>query len=61
MYMLEPHSSMPYAWDFPAARDKKILLVIGSSRRVVDIMEIGDLMPFKFAVHPFLSLCPTLY
>jgi vacuolar protein sorting-associated protein 13A/C len=46
---------MPYAWDFPAARDKKILLIIGSSRRVVDIMEIGDLMPFKFTVRFFLS------
>jgi vacuolar protein sorting-associated protein 13A/C len=41
---------MPYAWDFPAARDKKILLTINGSRRVVDIMEIGDLVPFKFNV-----------
>ena len=44
---------MPYAWDYPAARDKKIVLIIGSSRRVVDIMEIGDLIPFKFMVHLF--------
>lgn len=50
MYTLEPHTSRPYAWDYPAARDKKIQLIIGSSRRVVDIMEIGDLMPFKFIV-----------
>ena len=56
MYTLEPHSSKPYVWDSPAARDKKILLVIGSSRRVVDIMEIGDLMPFKFTVHTLLPL-----
>lgn len=42
---------MPYAWDYPAARDKKIVLIIGSSRRVVDIMEIGDLIPFKFSVN----------
>jgi vacuolar protein sorting-associated protein 13A/C len=41
---------MPYAWDYPAAKDKKIQLIINSSRRVVDIMEIGDLVPFKFPV-----------
>jgi vacuolar protein sorting-associated protein 13A/C len=51
---------MSYAWDYPAARDKKILLIIGSSRRVVDIMEIGDLMPFKFTVHLFLSPYPSM-
>jgi Vacuolar protein sorting-associated protein len=41
---------VPYAWDFPAARDKKILLTINGSRRVIDVMEIGDLVPFKFQV-----------
>jgi len=49
VYALQPHTSTSYAWDYPAARDKKILLNIGSARRLVDIMEIGDLMPFKFA------------
>ncbi|KAH9486936.1 Vacuolar protein sorting-associated protein 13 [Psilocybe cubensis] len=47
-YIANAHSAIPYAWDFPAARDKKILLAIGSARRMVDILEIGDLMPFKF-------------
>ncbi|PPQ80804.1 hypothetical protein CVT25_001929 [Psilocybe cyanescens] len=47
-YTVNAHSAVPYAWDYPAARDKKILLAIGAARRVVDIMEIGDLMPFKF-------------
>lgn len=49
-YTVNAHSAVPYAWDYPAARDKKILLAIGAARRVVDIMEIGDLMPFKFNV-----------
>lgn len=49
-YTIKPHTTMPYAWDFPATRDKKILLTINNSRRVVDIMEIGDLVPFKFNV-----------
>jgi hypothetical protein len=39
---------MDYAWDSPAARDKKLLLNINESSRVVDIMEIGNLVPFKF-------------
>ncbi|KAF9044538.1 vacuolar protein sorting-associated protein 13 [Hymenopellis radicata] len=48
VYTVKPHSTMPYAWDYPAARDKKLALSSGAARRVIDIMEIGDLMPFKF-------------
>ncbi|KAF9478514.1 vacuolar protein sorting-associated protein 13 [Pholiota conissans] len=49
MYTLQTHASMPYAWDYPAARDKKLVLSIGAARRVIDIMEIGNLIPFKFS------------
>ncbi|KAG2072635.1 DUF1162-domain-containing protein [Suillus decipiens] len=47
-YKLAPRSSMPYAWDQPAAREKKISITINDTSRTVDIMEIGILMPFKF-------------
>ncbi|KAG2159854.1 vacuolar protein sorting-associated protein 13 [Suillus bovinus] len=47
-YKLAPHSNMPYAWDQPAAREKKITLTINDASRNVDIMEIGVLVPFKF-------------
>ncbi|KAG1730516.1 vacuolar protein sorting-associated protein 13, partial [Suillus paluster] len=47
-YKLGPHSSMPYAWDQPAVREKKIMLVKNDSHHTVDIMEMGVLMPFKF-------------
>ncbi|KIY52729.1 hypothetical protein FISHEDRAFT_63685 [Fistulina hepatica ATCC 64428] len=47
-YVVQPHSSLLYAWDYPAARDKRMLLTINNYRRAVDPMEIGDLMPFKF-------------
>jgi vacuolar protein sorting-associated protein 13A/C len=47
-YKLAPHSVTQYAWDHPAAREKKLMLVINDARRVVDIMEIGVLVPFKF-------------
>jgi len=45
-----------YAWDFPAARDKKLLLTISNTRRIVDILEIGDLVPFKFSVCRYIDL-----
>ncbi|KAH9898385.1 vacuolar protein sorting-associated protein 13 [Cubamyces lactineus] len=48
-YNVASKSSLDYAWDYPAARDKRIVLSINGSRREVDIMEIGDLVPFKFA------------
>ena len=50
VYSLAPHSKTSYAWDFPSAKDKRIQLSIGNSRRTVDIMEIGALVPFKFSV-----------
>jgi vacuolar protein sorting-associated protein 13A/C len=49
-YRLPERTSYPYAWDFPAAKQKELLLTINGSRRTVDIMEIGDLVPFKFQV-----------
>ena len=68
MYTVQQKASVDYAWDAPAARDKKIVLAVGGSRREVDIMEIGDLVPFKFAVsvhstycHPATQLICTLH
>jgi vacuolar protein sorting-associated protein 13A/C len=49
-YTLHPRTTMEYAWDFPAVRDKKLILGINGSDRIVDIMEIGNLVPFKFYV-----------
>ncbi|TBU65089.1 vacuolar protein sorting-associated protein 13 [Dichomitus squalens] len=48
-YTVAPKNSIDYAWDYPAARDKKIILAVNGSRRDVDIMEIGDLVPFRAA------------
>ena len=41
---------MDYAWDYPAARNKKIILRVNDFRRPIDVMEIGDLVPFRIAV-----------
>jgi len=51
VYDVSPRSKLNYAWDFPAGKDKRILLSTKNNRRVIDIMEIGDLVPFKFMVN----------
>ncbi|TCD71537.1 hypothetical protein EIP91_008918 [Steccherinum ochraceum] len=48
-YVASKKSSMDYAWDYPAAREKKLVLAVNSTRRIIDVMEIGDLVPFRFA------------
>lgn len=47
-YTVQPHSSLPYAWDFPAPNDKKIRLYSHDQIRDIDILEIGNLVPFKY-------------
>ncbi|PFH54473.1 hypothetical protein AMATHDRAFT_72271 [Amanita thiersii Skay4041] len=47
-YTIERHSSLYYAWDHPAAKEKKLQLSIKGFKRVIDMLEIGDLIPFKF-------------
>lgn len=61
IYTLTPRSHLNYAWDFPAARDKKLSLTINGARRFVDPMEIGDLVPFKFHVNRSISFLITTH
>jgi len=54
-YRLPKRSIMPYAWDFPAARTKELVIVAYDSsgkqqtsrERRVKLAEIGNLMPLK--------------
>ncbi|KAF2789276.1 vacuolar protein sorting-associated protein 13 [Melanomma pulvis-pyrius CBS 109.77] len=46
-YRLPPRSVMPYAWDFPAAKNKEIILSANGKERHVKLAEIGNLIPFK--------------
>lgn len=48
-YVLQPRSKMKYAWDYPADTDKYIRLEINGSEHVINILEIGSLLPFRFA------------
>lgn len=54
-YKLEPHSQTQYAWDYPAARQKELVLRMGVGEDSVNLNEIGDLPPFRFKVRECLN------
>ncbi|KAL7273138.1 Vacuolar protein sorting-associated protein 13 [Rhizina undulata] len=47
LYRLPPRSIMPYAWDYPAAKNKELVLCAANQTRHVRLAEIGSLIPFK--------------
>ncbi|KAI5864116.1 vacuolar protein sorting-associated protein 13 [Durotheca rogersii] len=47
-YRLPPRSIMPYAWDFPAAKFKEIVINVFGKERHVKLAEIGNQVPMKF-------------
>lgn len=51
-YKLPARSVMPYAWDYPAARNKDIILTANNKERRVKLAEIGNLVPWKLGVSP---------
>ena len=46
-YRLPPRSIMPYAWDFPAAKNKEIIITANGKERRVKLAEIGNLIPMR--------------
>ncbi|SCV00936.1 LANO_0F09296g1_1 [Lachancea nothofagi CBS 11611] len=48
-YRVPPRSAMPYAWDYPAARQKKLVLVSRQRKREVQLAEIGNLRPMRLS------------
>ncbi|KAI5294364.1 hypothetical protein KEM52_004170 [Ascosphaera acerosa] len=46
-YRLPPRSIMPYAWDYPASRNKLLVLVCRGRERYIKLAEIGNLMPMR--------------
>ncbi|KAI0483961.1 vacuolar protein sorting-associated protein 13 [Xylariaceae sp. FL0804] len=47
-YRLPPRSIMPYAWDFPAAKFKEIVISAFGKERHVKLAEIGNQVPMRF-------------
>ncbi|KHJ35601.1 putative vacuolar protein sorting-associated protein vps13 [Erysiphe necator] len=46
-YKLPPRSIMPYAWDYPAARNKELIIHANGIERHIKLAEIGNLIPMK--------------
>ncbi|KAI9097290.1 hypothetical protein DFS34DRAFT_116945 [Phlyctochytrium arcticum] len=40
--------SRPYSWDFPSAEHKALILNAGGRERELDVLEMGQLVPFKY-------------
>ncbi|GAA94842.1 hypothetical protein E5Q_01496 [Mixia osmundae IAM 14324] len=49
-YRVEPGQTLQYAWDVPSASDKLLRLEISGKDRLLNIMEIGALLPFRFPI-----------
>lgn len=48
-YRLPANQSVPYSWDLPAYKDKKIILNINGRERSINLQEIGTMLPFRHA------------
>ncbi|KND86587.1 Vacuolar protein sorting-associated protein 13 [Tolypocladium ophioglossoides CBS 100239] len=49
-YRLPPRSIMPYAWDFPAAKFREVVIATNNKERHVKLAEIGNQIPMKFVI-----------
>ncbi|KAI8944058.1 hypothetical protein F4801DRAFT_267969 [Xylaria longipes] len=47
-YRLPPRSIMPYAWDFPAAKFREVVISAFGKERHVKLAEIGNQVPMRF-------------
>ncbi|GAA6006460.1 hypothetical protein JCM10207_004941 [Rhodosporidiobolus poonsookiae] len=48
-YQLRPNSKLPYAWDLPADDNRQFRIFAGGKERIVNPLEIGALVPFRFS------------
>lgn len=51
-YRLPSRSIMPYAWDYPAAKLKEIIITANGKERNIPLASIGALIPMKIGVLP---------
>jgi len=51
-YRLPPRSIMPYAWDYPAAKYKELIITANGKERHIKLAEIGNLIPMKIPAVP---------
>ncbi|MCJ1231722.1 hypothetical protein MMC12_008401, partial [Toensbergia leucococca] len=46
-YRLPARSIMPYAWDYPAAKNNELVITANGKERHIKLAEIGNLVPMK--------------
>ncbi|KAI4169349.1 MAG: hypothetical protein LQ343_005742 [Gyalolechia ehrenbergii] len=46
-YRLPARSIMPYAWDYPASKNKELIVTTNGKDRRIKLAEIGNLVPMK--------------
>ncbi|KAL9595366.1 MAG: hypothetical protein Q9219_006492 [cf. Caloplaca sp. 3 TL-2023] len=46
-YRLPARSIMPYAWDYPASKNKELIITTNGKDRRIKLAEIGNLIPMK--------------
>ncbi|KAJ5544940.1 Vacuolar protein sorting-associated protein 13 [Penicillium sp. DV-2018c] len=46
-YRIPPRSIMPYAWDYPATKNKSLVLTCQGKQRHIKLAEIGNLIPMR--------------
>lgn len=46
-YRLPPRSIMPYAWDYPATKNKSLVVTCHGKERHIKLAEIGNLIPMR--------------
>lgn len=46
-YRLPPRSIMPYAWDYPATKNKSLVVTCNGKERHIKLAEIGNLIPMR--------------
>ncbi|KAK0305778.1 Vacuolar protein sorting-associated protein 13 [Friedmanniomyces endolithicus] len=51
-YRLPPRSIMPYAWDYPATKNKNLVLNAHGKERHIKLAEIGNLVPMRVPAAP---------
>ncbi|KAJ3092913.1 hypothetical protein HK102_000456 [Quaeritorhiza haematococci] len=49
-YLVRRHYSRSYAWDNPSELKKALVLNVNGQSREVDVLEIGQLVPFRYPV-----------
>lgn len=54
MHTVQPFSSADYSWELPAESNKRLKIIANGRERLVDVMEIGVLAPFRFT-----DVCPS--